>query len=84
MRHFINIKDIPVKDLRKIIADAKKRKSLRKKLSVLEVDKGAPLKGKILIQMFEKASSKSRFYYFDRKVISTNMKYFKQILSSSK
>ena len=55
MKHFINLKDIPAKDLRKIIVDAKKRKNLRKKLSTLEVDKGAPLKGKMLIQMFEKA-----------------------------
>ena len=54
MKHFINLKDIPAKDLRKIIVDAKKRKSLRKKLNTLEVDKGAPLKGKLLIQMFEK------------------------------
>ena len=51
MKHFINLKDIPAKDLRKIIIDAKKRKSLRKKLSTLEVE-GAPLKGKLLIQMF--------------------------------
>ena len=31
MKHFINLKDIPAKDLRKIISDAKKRKSSRKK-----------------------------------------------------
>ena len=43
MKHFINLKDIPAKDLKKIITDAKKRKNLRKKLSTLEVDKGAPL-----------------------------------------
>ena len=49
MRHFINLKDIPAKDLRKIVSDAKKRKNLRKNMSTLEVDKGAPLKGKILI-----------------------------------
>ena len=49
MKHFINLKDIPSKDLRKIIIDAKKRKSLRKKLDSLEIDKGAPLKGKLLI-----------------------------------
>ena len=48
MKHFINLKDIPAKDLRKIIIDAKKRKISRKKLSNLEVDKGAPLKGKLL------------------------------------
>ena len=64
MRHFINLKDIPVRDLKKIITDAKKRKILRKKLSTLEVDKGAPLKGKILIQMFEKASSRTRISFY--------------------
>jgi len=64
MNHFINLKDIPAKDLRKIITDAKKRKSSRKKLSTLEVDKGAPLKGKMLIQMFEKASSRTRISFY--------------------
>ena len=49
MKHFINLKDIPAKDLRKIIIDAKKRKSSRKKLNNLEIDKGAPLKGELLI-----------------------------------
>ena len=64
MNHFINLKDIPAKDLRKIITDAKKRKYSRKKLSTLEVDKGAPLKGKMLIQMFEKASSRTRISFY--------------------
>ena len=64
MKHFINLKDIPAKDLKKIITDAKKRKKLRKKLSTLEVDKGAPLKGKMLIQMFEKASSRTRISFY--------------------
>ena len=64
MKHFINLKDIPSNDLRKIITDAKKRKSLRKNISTLEVDKGAPLKGKILIQMFEKASSRTRISFY--------------------
>ena len=64
MKHFINLKDIPGKDLRKIIVDAKKRKKLRKKLSALEVDKGSPLKGKMLIQMFEKASSRTRISFY--------------------
>ena len=32
MKHFINLKDISAIDLRKIIADAKKRKRSRKKL----------------------------------------------------
>ena len=64
MKHFINLKDISPKDLRKIIVDAKNRKRLRKKLSTLEVDKGSPLKGKILIQMFEKPSSRTRVSFY--------------------
>ena len=64
MKHFINLKDIPAKDLRKIIIDAKKRKNLRKKLSTLEVDKGTPLKGKLLIQMFEKSSLRTRLSFY--------------------
>jgi len=64
MNHFINLKDIPAKDLRKIITDAKKRKNLRKKLNTLEVDKGAPLKGKMLIQMFEKSSLRTRISFY--------------------
>ena len=64
MKHFINLKDISSKDLRKIIVDAKNRKKLRKKLSTLEVDKGSPLKGKILIQMFEKPSSRTRISFY--------------------
>ena len=64
MKHFVHLKDIPAKDLRKIIADAKKRKKLRSNLSTLEVDKGAPLKGKMLIQMFEKPSSRTRISFY--------------------
>tara|TARA_B100000575_G_scaffold263330_1_gene238400 strand:+ start:98 stop:1027 length:930 start_codon:yes stop_codon:yes gene_type:complete len=64
MKHFIDLKDIPAKDLRMIINDAKRRKNLRKKLSTLEIDKRAPLKGKILIQMFEKASSRTRISFY--------------------
>jgi len=64
MNHFINIKDISTKDLKKILIDAKKRKKLRKKLDKLEVDKGAPLKGKLLIQMFEKSSLRTRLSFY--------------------
>ena len=64
MKHFINLKDVPAKDLKNIIADAKLRKKLRKKLSTLEVDKGAPLKGKLLIQMFEKSSLRTRLSFY--------------------
>ncbi len=64
MRHFINLKDIPSRDLRKIIVDAKQRKKQRKNLSTLEPDKGSPLKGKMLVQMFEKASSRTRISFY--------------------
>ena len=63
MKNFINLKDIPAKDLRKILNDAKKRKSKRKKLSTLDVDKDRPLKGKLLIQMYEKQSSRTRLSF---------------------
>ena len=64
MKHFINLKDIPTKDLRKILVDAKKRKNNRKRLNTLEVDRGSPLKGKLLIQMFEKSSLRTRLSFY--------------------
>ena len=64
MKHFINLEDIPAKDLRKILIDAKKRKKARKKLNNLEIDKGAPLRGKLLIQMFEKSSLRTRLSFY--------------------
>ena len=64
MKHFINLKDIPAKDLRKIISDAKKRKVKRKNLSNLQIDKLAPLKNKLLIQMFEKSSLRTRLSFY--------------------
>tara|TARA_B100001741_G_C16490744_1_gene569540 strand:- start:110 stop:1036 length:927 start_codon:yes stop_codon:yes gene_type:complete len=64
MKHFINLKDIKTSDLKKILKDAKKRKFKRKNLSTLDVDKGAPLKGKILIQMFEKSSLRTRLSFY--------------------
>ena len=64
MKNFINIKDIPEKDLKKIIVDAKRRKKKRKKLNNLDVDKGVPLKGKFLIQIFEKSSLRTRLSFY--------------------
>ena len=64
MKHFINLKDIPALDLRKIIQDAKKRKIKRKKFNILDVDKDTPLKGKLLIQMFEKPSLRTRLSFY--------------------
>ncbi len=64
MKHFINLIDIPAKDLRKIITDAKKRKLARKNLSNLQIDRVAPLKDKLLIQMFEKSSLRTRLSFY--------------------
>ena len=64
MKNFINLKDIPASDLKKILIDAKRRKKLRKKLDNLEADTGAPLKGKLLIQMFEKSSLRTRLSFY--------------------
>ncbi len=64
MKNFINLKDISTVDLRKILSDAKKRKNKRKKLSTLDVDKDKPLKGKLLIQMYEKQSSRTRLSFY--------------------
>ena len=64
MKNFINIKDIPEKDLKKILVDAKRRKKKRKKINNLDVDKGVPLKGKFLIQMFEKSSLRTRLSFY--------------------
>ena len=63
MRNFTNLKDIPTKDLRKILNDAKKRKKKRKNFNTLEPDKDQPLKGKLLIQMYEKPSSRTRLSF---------------------
>jgi len=64
MKHFINLKDIPATDLKKIILDAKKRKQKRKNLNNLDVDRDNPLKGKLLIQMFEKKSLRTRLSFY--------------------
>ncbi len=64
MKHFINLKDIPLKDLKKILVDAKKRKQSRVKLATLEKDKDLPLQGKLLVQMFEKSSLRTRLSFY--------------------
>ena len=64
MKHFINIKDISKQNLKKIILDAKKRKNRRKNLNTLDSDKDTILKGKLLIQMFEKTSLRTRLSFY--------------------
>ena len=64
MKHFINIRDISINNLKKIILEAKKRKSKRKNFNTLDADKDSPLKGKLLIQMFEKPSLRTRLSFY--------------------
>ena len=64
MKNFINIKDISKQNLKKIILDAKKRKKRRKNLNTLDPDKDSILKGKLLIQMFEKTSLRTRLSFY--------------------
>jgi len=64
MKHFINLRDISSKELKKIILDAKKRKSRRKNFNTLDTDKDSPLEGKLLIQMFEKSSLRTRLSFY--------------------
>ena len=64
MKNFLHIRDIPTRDLKKIISDAKNRKAKRKRLNTLDPDKDVPLKGKILLQMFEKSSLRTRLSFY--------------------
>ena len=64
MENFIDLNEISTKNLRKILNDAKKRKKFRKNVNFLDVDKKAPLKGKLLIQMFEKSSLRTRLSFY--------------------
>ena len=64
MKHFLNLTDISYVHLKKIISDAKKRKKKRKKLNIIDEDKDKPLKGKLLIQMFEKPSLRTRLSFY--------------------
>jgi len=64
MKNFINLQDIKETDLRKIILDAKKRKKKRKNFNTLDSDKDNLLKGKLLIQMFEKSSLRTRISFY--------------------
>ncbi len=64
MKHFINIRDFSYNTLRIILNDAKKRKLKRGKLKTLEPDKDEPLKGNLLIQMFEKSSLRTRLSFY--------------------
>ena len=58
MRNFINLADIDKKELRKIIDHAKLQKEKK-----ANINNNAPLKGKTLIMVFEKASTRTRLSF---------------------
>ena len=64
MKHFLNLNDVNLKNLRKILLDAKIRKKNRKGLNTLVADRDKPLNGKLLIQIFEKSSLRTRVSFY--------------------
>ena len=63
MNNFINIADIDTKDLRKIIDHAKLQKEKRSGLKKSAIDPDVPLKGRVLIMIFEKLSTRTRISF---------------------
>jgi len=63
MKNFVNISDISKEELRFILDNAKLRKEKRSSLNKNELDPDTPLKGKILIMIFEKPSTRTRISF---------------------
>ena len=63
MNNFLNISDLSTSDLRGIIEEAKSRKISRKDLNKVEVDPDEPLKGKYMVMIFEKPSTRTRISF---------------------
>ena len=63
MKNFINIADISKGDLRKIIDHAKAQKEKRFNLKKSAVDPNITLEGRVLIMIFERASTRTRISF---------------------
>ena len=63
MNHFINISDLSKNELRAIIDGAKKRKSERGEKPNSQPDSDQPIKGKTMIMLFAKPSTRTRISF---------------------